>query len=160
MNRWVESGVVDCVFAHLLQEGIVQVKLEVVSLDSTTVKVHPDGTGAGKNGLQCLVKSRGGWTTKLHLVAADERTPVAFSLSPSQAHDGPEGRKLFKQLGPQPGNPALVMDRAYAGHETRQMASDLGFKPVMPLPKSRVPPWEYDREVYKQRNEEERLFRC
>ena len=50
------------------------------------------------------------------------------------------------------------MDRAYAGDETRQMASDLGFKRVAPLPKSRVAPWEYDREEYKQRNEEERLF--
>ena len=48
MNRWVKSGVLDRVFAHLQQEGIVQVKLEVVSLDSTTVKVHPDGTGAEK----------------------------------------------------------------------------------------------------------------
>ena len=93
------------------------------------------------------------------MVAADERTPVAFSLSPGQAHDGPEGRKLLTQLGPQPGNPALVMDRAYAGDETRQLASDLGFTPVVPPPKSRVAPWEYDREMYKRRNEVERLFR-
>ena len=48
LNRWAKSGVLDRVFAHLQAEGIVQVKLEVVSLDSTTVKVHPDGTGAGK----------------------------------------------------------------------------------------------------------------
>ena len=46
-----------------------------------------------KNGPQSIGKSRGGWTTKLHMVAADDRTPLAFSLSPGQAHDGPEGRK-------------------------------------------------------------------
>ena len=51
------------------------------------------------------------------------------------------------------------MDRAYAGDETRQVASALGFTPVVPPPKSRVAPWAYDREVYKRRNEVERLFR-
>ncbi len=50
------------------------------------------------------------------------------------------------------------MDRAYEGNETRQLALDLGFIPVVPPP-NRVDPWEYDREMYKRRNEVERLFR-
>ena len=45
MNRWSKSGVLDRVFEQLRKEGIVEVDLDVVSLDSTTVKVHPDGTG-------------------------------------------------------------------------------------------------------------------
>ena len=52
-----------------------------------------------------------------------------------------------------------MMDRAYAGDETRQLAFDLGFTPVVPPPQNRVSPWKYDREVYKRRNEVERLFR-
>ena len=48
MSRWSRSGVLDRVFEGLQDEGIVSVKLEVVSLDSTIVKVHPDGTGALK----------------------------------------------------------------------------------------------------------------
>ena len=51
------------------------------------------------------------------------------------------------------------MDRAYQGDETRQLALDLGFIPVVPPLSSRVDPWEYDREMYKRRNEIERLFR-
>ena len=51
------------------------------------------------------------------------------------------------------------MDRAYQGDETRQLALDLGFTPVVPPLISRVDPWEYDREMYKRRNEIERLFR-
>ena len=51
------------------------------------VKVHPDGTGARKeNGPQAIGKSRGGWTTKIHLIATDARTAVMFPLSPRQAH--------------------------------------------------------------------------
>ena len=51
------------------------------------------------------------------------------------------------------------MDRAYAGDETRHLASALGFTPVVPPPQNRVVPWAYDREVYKRRNEVERLIR-
>ena len=48
MNRWSKAGVLDRVFARLQQEQIIRIKLEAVSLDSTIVKVHPDGTGALK----------------------------------------------------------------------------------------------------------------
>ena len=84
---------------------------------------------------------------------------MTFALSPGQAHDGPEGRKLLTSLGPQVAELALVMDRAYQGDETRQLALDLGFTPVVPPIKTRTDPWEYDREMYKRRNEVERLFR-
>ena len=73
-----------------------------------------DGQGASgrdwsveKNGPQAIGRSRGGLTTKIHMVAADERTPVIFSLSAGQAHDAPEGRKLLERLGPQCG-PSMV----------------------------------------------------
>jgi len=51
------------------------------------------------------------------------------------------------------------MDRAYEGDETRQLILDLGLEPVVPPKANRLNPWEYDRELYKKRNEVERLFR-
>lgn len=48
MNRWAKSGVLDTVFEQLQREQIIRVRIEAVSLDSTVVKVHPDGTGALK----------------------------------------------------------------------------------------------------------------
>jgi transposase len=48
MNRWSKSGVLDQVFEQLQREQIVRIRIEAVSLDSTTVKVHPDGMGALK----------------------------------------------------------------------------------------------------------------
>ena len=48
MNRWAKAGVLDRLFAKLQEEQIVRIKIEAVSLDSTIVKVHPDGTGALK----------------------------------------------------------------------------------------------------------------
>ena len=51
------------------------------------------------------------------------------------------------------------MDRAYEGDKTRQLALDLGYIPVVPPKTNRLEPWEYDRAMYKKRNEIERLFR-
>jgi transposase len=160
MNRWAKSGVLDRVFAQLQRLQSIRVKIEVVALDSTIVKVHPDGTGAlKKNGPQALGRSRGGWTTKIHLVAADARTALTFALSPGQAHDAPEGRKLLHRVGKQPGPIPLLMDRAYEGDETRQLAVELGYVPVVPPKDNRRRPWDYDRALYTRRNEIERLFR-
>jgi transposase len=48
MNRWAKSGVLDRVFEKLQTEQIVRIKIEAFSLDSTSIKVHPDGTGTLK----------------------------------------------------------------------------------------------------------------
>jgi transposase len=51
------------------------------------------------------------------------------------------------------------MDRAYEGDETRQLAVELGYVPVVPPKHNRRAPWVYNQVLYKRRNEIERLFR-
>ena len=53
----------------------------------------------------------------------------------------------------------LLMDKAYEDNLTRQLVLDLGMVPVVPPKSNRIEPWEYDRALYKKRNEIERLFR-
>src|SRR4029453_7221964 len=62
MNRWSKNGVLDRVFGELQHAQIVRIKIEAVGLDSSIVKVHPDGTGALKK--------------------------MAFNLSASRTEDG------------------------------------------------------------------------
>ena len=64
-----------------------------------------------------------------------------------------------RQQGAQNQKRFLVMDRAYEGDNTRQLALDLGYHPVVPPKSNRHEPWEYDQQMYKRRNEIERLFR-
>ncbi len=45
------------------------------------------------------------------------------------------------------------------GDETRQLVFDLGMEPVVTPKSNRLSPWEYDKVMYKKRNEVERLFR-
>ena len=49
---------------------------------------------------------------------------------------------MLGRLGSQDQNPFLLMDRAYEGNETRQLALTLGFTPVVPPRSTRVDPWQ------------------
>ena len=94
------------------------------------------------------------------MVAADDQNAVAFSLSPGNAGDAPEGRELLRKLkGCGWEGACMLMDKAYEGDETRQLVLELDMQPVVPPKINRISPWEYDREMYKKRNEVERLFR-
>ena len=53
----------------------------------------------------------------------------------------------------------LLMDSAYEGDATRELAEQLGFVPVVPPNPQRKQPWSLDKPGYRRRNEVERLFR-
>ena len=93
------------------------------------------------------------------MVAADARCAIAFSLTPGQAGDAPAGRELLRTIATLPRRCRLIMDKAYEGNETRQLALDLGLIPVVPPLSTRVDPWSYSKAWYRRRNEIERLFR-
>ncbi len=50
MSRWAKAGVLDRVFEELQLLNVLRIKIEVVQLDDASVKVHPDGSGALKDG--------------------------------------------------------------------------------------------------------------
>ena len=165
MSRWAHNGVLTTVFQRLQQEQLID--LDVLGLDSTSVKVHPDGTGALKKlGPQAIGRSRAGLTTKIHMVAADARTAIIYAISPGQDHDAPHGRELLKKMGSRKKEKKgeqlqlfLVADRAYEGNQTRRLAVALGYTPVIPPKSNRRHKWDYNLEIYRRRNEVERLFR-
>jgi transposase len=91
MNRWAKRGVLDRVFAKLQEEQILQLKIEAFSLDSTSVKVHPDGTGALKKTARKPLANREGdgipkfiWLPRMrerpsHSVCRPDKTTMAPS---------------------------------------------------------------------------------
>ena len=66
---------------------------------------------------------------------------------------------MLRGLAPEREGLPLLMDRAYEGNETRRVAVEMGYDPVVPPKGNRVEPWEYGRELYRRRNDVERLFR-
>jgi len=93
------------------------------------------------------------------MMAANARTAVDFILSEGQLHDAPQGRILMDTVGKQKTVIPLIMDKAYEDDYTRYTAQMLKFDPIVPPKSNRKEPWEYDKELYKLRNEIERLFR-
>src|ERR1700744_124449 len=145
MNRWAKKGVLDQVFARLQQEQILRIKIEAFSLDSTSVKVHPDGTGALKkrttshrkitwrmehqNSSGCRECSNGNnflliaWRDARCPSGAPTTTGARAAAGPSSAGDGPGIRRRR--------NPAVGDGVEYDSSGSTQIepARTLGLRP-------------------------------
>ena len=78
MRRWAEAGVLDRLFEALQEHRLIRIRVECLGLDSTSIKVHPDATGAPKSE---------------HVNAVGSREH-ANGLRPS-ANPGPDGTPRF-----------------------------------------------------------------
>ena len=60
-SRWSQNGTIQRIFETLQEMNIIDNRTDVLSLDSTSIKVHPDAAGARKtNGEQSIGRSKGG----------------------------------------------------------------------------------------------------
>jgi len=57
-NRWAKKGVLDHVFGVLQDADVINIQVDEVSLDSTIIQVHPDGTGALKKTAHKLLENQ------------------------------------------------------------------------------------------------------
>ena len=48
VHRWSKKEILARVFLRLQQLRLIEIKVEVLAVDSTNIRVHPDGTGALK----------------------------------------------------------------------------------------------------------------
>ena len=75
------------------------------------------------------------------MVSGDDKTVIKLHLSGGECHDAPEDRKSLEAIGENfQGVPAL-MDKAYEGDETRELARANGHEPVVPPKSNRKDPW-------------------
>ena len=59
--NWSKNGTIQRIFEELQKQKIIDIQSEVLSLDSTSVKVHTDAAGARKSsGEQNIGRSKGG----------------------------------------------------------------------------------------------------
>ena len=95
----------------------------VQMLDSTVVRAHVSAAGAkgGQDG-QALGRSRGGFSTKIHLKADLDGLPLAFHLTEGQASDSPQFEILL-DLGPDITPRAAVGDKGYDSTGSRGAAT-------------------------------------
>lgn len=117
-----------------------------------------------------LGRSRGGFSTKIHLLCDSDGNPLHFHLTPGQAHESTvldtllEGAdaNLFDKEGERIAWPvAIAGDKGYRADWIDEYLLDLGINPVIPTKKNDnrdARPVEFDRDKYKERNIVERLI--
>ena len=60
-SRWTKNGTTQRIFDELQKQNIIDVQSEVLCLDSTSIKVHPNASGSRKtSGEQSIGRSKGG----------------------------------------------------------------------------------------------------
>ncbi len=104
--------------------------------------------------LHAIGRSRGGPTTKVHLVVDALGLPLAFAVTEGQRHDVVPAPDLVRQTRPR----CLLGDKAYSTHDFRRLLAELDCDPVIPSSSSWNDPPPYDKDMYKARGEVERTF--
>lgn len=60
-NRWSKNGTIQRIFDEMQKENMIDIRSDVLCIDSTSIKVHPDAAGARKSsGEQSIERSKGG----------------------------------------------------------------------------------------------------
>ena len=100
-------------------------------------------------------RSRGGLTTKIHVIVDALGLPIDMVLSEGQAYDGHYAHELFKRLQP---HTMVLADRAYDADAIRSSIAERGaWANIPPMPQRRFKPV-FSRALYKARNLVERFF--
>jgi transposase len=99
-------------------------------------------------------RSRGGPTTKVHLVVDALGLPLAFEVTEGNRHDIVAAPGLVKRTQPR----RLLGDKAYSSHDFRAVLDGMSCQPVIPSSSSWIDPPAYDKDLYKARAEVECTF--
>ncbi|WP_437833949.1 IS5 family transposase [Sorangium sp. So ce1153] len=143
-DRWSKSGK----WQRLLKQLQVGVDPEWFSLDATIVRAHQHAAGAkgGPEG-QGIGRSRGGFSTKIHLIVDALGSPLEFAITEGQRHDTVPAPELIARCAPR----CLIADKAYDSNALRAQLAAMGSVAVIPSNASRIPALPYDRHLYKER---------
>jgi transposase len=110
-----------------------------------------------KKGAQSLGRSRRGLTTKIYVLASGTHTRLYFRLSPGNASDAREERKLLRRKQMRK-RVQIVMDKGYTDKKTRALIRRKRAVPVVPPKSNTKRSWNYSKPHYKRRNQIERLL--
>ncbi|NUP34699.1 MAG: IS5 family transposase [Streptomycetaceae bacterium] len=125
-----------------------------VSVDSTTARAHQHAAGARRDGDKqieppvgepadhALGRSRGGYSTKLHLACEQGQKPLSMLVTAGQAGDSPQFVAVLGGIGvarPGPGRPRtrpdrVLADKAYSSRANRELLRRRGIKATIPTP--------------------------
>lgn len=179
-RRWRDSGIFPKILNALEAFGrrADVIDFEFSAVDGSVIRAHKSAAGARKNGLneekscakQGLGRSRGGFSTKIHVLCEGQGLPINVEVTPGQQHESTMLETLLDDvsIAGKPGRPrkrfdVVAGDKGYDGHAVRQAIIKRGSQPLIPHRKKRDGSYpdeaqDFDKEQYKRRNVVERLI--
>ncbi|MBF4477381.1 IS5 family transposase [Rhodococcus rhodochrous] len=186
-RRWQRDGTWAHVLTRLqtIADAADQIAWDV-SVDSTIMRAHQHAAAARREGQaqveppggvatepadHALGRSRGGWTTKLHLACEQHRRPLALLLTAGQHGDSPQFTAVLDAVrvprfgaGRARTRPDRVLaDKAYSSRANRSYLRKRGIRATIAIPSDQLAhrrnrgseggrPPVFDRAVYRQRH--------
>jgi transposase len=164
---WQHSGLWDQLLTDLQQAAHERGELDwsLHFVDGTMIRAHQHAAGARKGGGdQALGRSRGGFSTKLHLRAEGQGKPMLFRLTAGQRHEQTMFEPLMeaghiKGRGRPRHHPKRVVgDKGYSSRRIRRYLRRKGIGGVIPHKRNERRHGRFDREAYRERNRVKRLI--
>lgn len=109
-------------------------------------RLAPKKTGGQTE--QALGRSRGGFSTKIHISVDGLGNPLRFRLTGGQRHDITQAEALIEDFCAD----YVIADRAYDAVDFLHVVVKGGAKPVIPSTPRRNEQREHDRHLYKERH--------
>jgi transposase len=116
-------------------------------IDSTIVRAHRCAAGKqSEKQKQALGRSRGGFSTKIHLRCNAAGLPIGVVLSEGEAHDVTAYDGLMQQRDSDPG--AMLADKGYDSDAIRHDLQDSGATPEIPTKRNRKVQYSVSKPLY------------
>ena len=97
---------------------------------------------------QALGRSRGGFSTKIHIAVDALGNPLRLVLTGGECHDSPQADVLIEGLPAQ----AVIADKGYDSDDFIESVTKTGAQAVIPPRKNRKDQREYDKHLYRERH--------
>jgi transposase len=151
-SRWARRGVWAAILAVLTTDA----DNEYAMIDGTIVRAHQHSAGAVKtDGDQAIGKSRGGLSTKIHVLVDALGNPLKIILTAGQVHDLAGADALLPEMEAT----ILLADKAYdADKRVIEPLEAAGKTAVIPSKRNRTKPRTYDKALYQARHLIENFF--
>ena len=103
-------------------------------------------------------RSKGGFSSKIHVACVDELHVIEVRLTSGQAGDAPVAGEILQCVLKIPQVESVIADRAYDANSIRSQIKEAGKCAVIPSTRNRKIPLPYSKTQYKERNRVERFM--
>jgi transposase len=169
-RRWINEDIWDRIFSHLLHrlDSLGKIERSLWCVDGTVIRAHRCASGMipqseENDELNALGRSRGGYSTKLHVMTDANGILLAVTATGGQKHESTEFECLLGNcelsLHRHSKRPeALAGDKGYSSTAIREFIRKLSISDVIPSRSNESADVDFDRETYRRRNIIERAI--